>query len=129
MSLAGCKKLVVFLGQTYLSRLWCLVELFVFLEMDKDVEDIEIRNVSSRAIEDILSTFDANDADCYLREEKAKMLTLIEAGFGSLEKFNDAVKRILSCSVTESDGLIMRFDSSKGGGMGGGKLTVEQGKL
>lgn len=41
--LAGCKQLLVLAGDTYLSRLWACVELYVFLEMGGDAEQIEVR--------------------------------------------------------------------------------------
>lgn len=40
--LAGCKKLLIICGSTYLKRLWCLVEIFVFLEMGGKMSDVEV---------------------------------------------------------------------------------------
>lgn len=47
LSLAGCRKLVIFYGPSYLSRLWCIIELFVFLEMGKELSDIELRKLDT----------------------------------------------------------------------------------
>merc|ERR1719188_2347928 len=45
--LSGCRRLVVFCGPTYLSRLWCIMELFTFVHMGgsaqasaEDLDDI-----------------------------------------------------------------------------------------
>jgi len=40
--LVGCQKLVILCGTTYLERLWCLVEIYVFLHMGGAVDDIEV---------------------------------------------------------------------------------------
>lgn len=40
--LAGCDKLVILCGNTYLERLWCLVEIYVFLQMGRELDDIEV---------------------------------------------------------------------------------------
>lgn len=40
--LGGTKKLVIFTGETYLSRLWCVMELFIFMEMGGQADQLEI---------------------------------------------------------------------------------------
>ena len=35
--LAGCSRLVILSGATYLQRLWCIIEMFVFMEMGGDL--------------------------------------------------------------------------------------------
>jgi len=40
--LAGCNKLLIMAGHTYLSRLWCVVEVFVFLAMGGSPADLEL---------------------------------------------------------------------------------------
>ncbi|CAK9010829.1 unnamed protein product [Durusdinium trenchii] len=40
--LASCSKMVVICGESYLTRLWCVVELFVFLEMGGSPENLEV---------------------------------------------------------------------------------------
>ena len=40
--MAGCKALVIVAGPTYTSRLWTLLELFVWLSMGKEQKKIEI---------------------------------------------------------------------------------------
>ncbi len=41
--LAGCSKLLILCGSTYLERLWCLVEIFVFLGMGGQLENLEVQ--------------------------------------------------------------------------------------
>jgi len=40
--LAGCKQLYLFCGPTFLERLWCLLEIFVYLEMGGRVDDVTL---------------------------------------------------------------------------------------
>ena len=49
--LAGCSRLFVLAGKTYLKRLWCVMELFIFLRMGG-----EQRHVTIRAVADASST-------------------------------------------------------------------------
>merc|ERR1712194_562171 len=44
--LSGCAKLLVLCGDTYLQRLWCVIELFVFFEMGGLQSDLEILHVA-----------------------------------------------------------------------------------
>merc|ERR1712060_850989 len=40
--LSGCNRFLVLCGKTYLQRLWCLVEIFVFLEMGGDSFNLDV---------------------------------------------------------------------------------------
>ena len=40
--LAGCNQLFILCGETYLERLWCMLELFVFIQMGGRVDDVEL---------------------------------------------------------------------------------------
>jgi hypothetical protein len=40
--MAGCKGLVIVAGQTYTSRLWCLLELYVWVAMGKETNRIKM---------------------------------------------------------------------------------------
>jgi len=40
--LAGCNELWAIVGNTYLQRLWCVIELFVFLEMGGELRQIKL---------------------------------------------------------------------------------------
>merc|ERR1712125_181985 len=40
--LHACRKLVVLCGTTYLSRLWCVLEMFAYVHMGGKIDDIEL---------------------------------------------------------------------------------------
>merc|ERR1712187_408182 len=96
--LAGCQRLLVILGKTYLTRLWCLVKLFVFFEMGGTGENLVVRVLSDddeRALEQRVAEFDSRNATCFHPEEANRLLSVIEGSFGTLDRFNDKVRRAL----------------------------------
>jgi len=97
--LAGCKKLIIFCGNTYLKRLWCLVEIFVFLEMGGKAENLQVHILNDRAeklrrnsvrrnsvsrtcltetMDTELSNFDPEAAQCFLEEDTMRLQAVIE---------------------------------------------------
>ena len=90
-----------------LSRLWCLMELFVYLEMGCSIEDIDLCFIheelddASKADEVIsffdtkFNEFDIHEAECFDRVQRDELLGIIEAGFGGLDGFNSALKGTL----------------------------------
>merc|ERR1712232_1493893 len=93
--LAGCKELLVLCGKTYLSRLWCVVELFTFVHMGGDPDRIAILNVLSpdnemadlACIRSCVQRFDASNCDCFDPTDKEKMIQIIRTSFGDLSNF------------------------------------------
>eukprot|EP00429_Kryptoperidinium_foliaceum_P016394 CAMPEP_0176041584 /NCGR_PEP_ID=MMETSP0120_2-20121206/20627_1 /TAXON_ID=160619 /ORGANISM="Kryptoperidinium foliaceum, Strain CCMP 1326" /LENGTH=552 /DNA_ID=CAMNT_0017374987 /DNA_START=75 /DNA_END=1733 /DNA_ORIENTATION=+ len=104
--LSGCKNLVVFCGPTYLSRLWCIVELFTFVHMGGSVENIYFEPVCRSGFEQedfeticaSFNNFDAQQCTCYLQQDKERMLTVIAEAFGNMGSFNRAVRGIFDRS-------------------------------
>ena len=105
--LAGCQQLVVFLGDTYLSRLWCIIELFTFITMGGSLENVDVCLLAENEEEihqllQNMRNFDARDAKCFLKVDTDRLLTTIECGFGELEAFSKEVARILQQAVIQS---------------------------
>ena len=99
--MAGCKALVIVAGPTYTSRLWTLLELFVWLSMGKEQKKIEIfpieRNSAEegKSVEETFKSVDVHDAACYNAADRAKILAIIEASFNSLKAFDRHVSKVL----------------------------------
>jgi len=101
--LAGCRKVVVFCGPTYLCRLWCIIELFTFVHMGGKVENLELEILLRQGheqedlnmVENALDRFDAEQCSCHMAEDKDRMLKIIYSAFGSISAFNVAVRNIL----------------------------------
>merc|ERR1712113_1126369 len=70
--LMGCRRLLVLCGPTYLSRLWCVLEIFTYVQMGGCPEDIEVFYVmrdgfeveDESLIEDAFLNFDAQQCQC-----------------------------------------------------------------
>jgi len=77
--LAGCRELLVLAGETYTRRLWCVMEMLVFLRMGGSADRVTVLPVptrsdarSSNAFETMLrrtaslfEAFDAREASCF----------------------------------------------------------------
>merc|ERR1712217_189629 len=90
-------------GKTYLSRLWCVVEIFTFVHMGGDPGKVTIMKILEggnehddlTAIEYSIERFDAGECDCFNPEDKEKMVRAIRTAFGDTSNFNDAVRSLL----------------------------------
>ena len=105
--LSGCRTLLILAGRTYTSRLWCVLECFVFLKMGGDPERIQLypfseesdktvrREAESAVVVHRLENFDAGGAKCFKEHERQHLLSVIRAGFGSLDEFNSTMRGLL----------------------------------
>lgn len=87
------------------ARAWrcaqCVVEVFTFVRMGGALERVEITPLDTAA--DLgFETFAVENAKCFDDNDKAKLLTAIEAAFGAYAPFNTLVRGLLvgaSCGV------------------------------
>lgn len=108
--LAGCRKLVVLAGPSYSSRLWCAMEIFVWLQMGRGKSDVTVvpfgdhghargstkeKRLGARR-RDQFSRFELAHARCAVRCDTHRLLAVIEAAFGSHAPFNTLMRSILS---------------------------------
>ena len=95
--LSGCRSLVVLAGQTYTSRLWCVVELFVWLRVGGSKERIKVAHLGSGTeTAALFASFDATKARCFKPKDRQHLLAVIEAGFGDCVPFNKCVKELFA---------------------------------
>ena len=101
--LSGCKELLVLVGPTYCGRLWCVIELFTWLQMGGAAERVRVSPLPPEegaavgvSLDTQLATFDALQAQCYKSEERQRLLGIIEEAFGDFKVFNAAVRSILT---------------------------------
>lgn len=101
--LKDCKRLVVLCGPNYLSCFWCIVQIFIYVYVGGNAEDIELVQVlrpgseleDAKAIEDALDNFDADHCQCSDSVEQQHMLELILVVCGSRGTFNSSVQGII----------------------------------
>ena len=97
--LAGCKQLLVLAGPTYASRLWCVMEIFVFVRMGGKREDMVVRLLSGTDdgwLQQKLLNFDAGTALCFDPNDRERLWAVIEAAFGTFDPFNKIVRAMLA---------------------------------
>eukprot|EP00931_Biecheleriopsis_adriatica_P074767 TRINITY_DN4876_c0_g1_i2.p1 TRINITY_DN4876_c0_g1~~TRINITY_DN4876_c0_g1_i2.p1 ORF type:complete len:501 (-),score=39.69 TRINITY_DN4876_c0_g1_i2:41-1543(-) len=102
--LSGCNSLLVLYGPTYLSRLWCIIEIFTFILVGGSIENIDIKCVlreepahdDMRLLVSAFEDFDVADCQCYDQSDKARILAIVGTAFGSLGAFNEVVVNLLA---------------------------------
>lgn len=107
--LAGCNRLLVLSGETYLQRLWCVMELMIFLEMGDGVGRpggrITLRSLwgdtdtADAQLREAYDAFDIRDTTCFLPEDKEQLLGIVEEAFASFDQFNGAVRSMLRTAL------------------------------
>ena len=104
MFLSGCRTLLILCGPTYLQRLWCILEIFTFMHMGGNPENVtlilvgaEDEDMSTRPFNHVASanTFDARLCHCFDAGDKRHLLGVIRAAFGTLHNFNMEVSDLL----------------------------------
>eukprot|EP00966_Prymnesium_polylepis_P290965 6719599-Prymnesium_polylepis.1 len=78
--LSGCKRLLVIAGPTYVSRMWCMIELFTWVKMGGDMNRVTIIPISEdkAALANQFREFDVRQAQCFnvaARDELLKIIT------------------------------------------------------
>ena len=49
-----------------------------------------------RTVKSIIQEFDAHKAECFLEDDKQRLLAIVETAFGTLNDFNHSVRSALS---------------------------------
>ena len=76
--LSGCQKLLVLCGSTYLDRLWCLIEIMVFVEMGGDLNNLEIKLFPDLVETEAVSNLDARNARCFTEYDTVRLQAVLE---------------------------------------------------
>lgn len=103
--LASCHTLLIIAGSTFLHRLWCMEEVFVFLQMNRPLNAMEVLPICDD-MEERASNFRVQDASCSLEKDREKMLATVEAGCESYEVFNDKVRGALLAALKSSKNTV-----------------------
>mmetsp|Transcript_30226 Transcript_30226/g.75815 ORF Transcript_30226/g.75815 Transcript_30226/m.75815 type:complete len:677 (-) Transcript_30226:178-2208(-) len=92
--LAGCNSLLILAGPTYLQRLWCWVEIFVWLEIGGDSRETVIYPLADFSLADEM---DVRHATCYLPEDTDRLLSTVDAStLHGVEGFNGRVRSLFA---------------------------------
>mmetsp|Transcript_4984 Transcript_4984/g.12890 ORF Transcript_4984/g.12890 Transcript_4984/m.12890 type:complete len:811 (+) Transcript_4984:152-2584(+) len=106
VTIASCQSMVVLFGSTSLSRLWCVVELFVHQHMGgRKLELVYLPGSPPPAVD----TFDAWHSECHLPEDRLWLLSCIETATGTREDFNSQMRALLA-RADHLDKPVSRYD-------------------
>ena len=96
--LSWCNNLLALVGPKYSTRVWCLVECFVFVRMRGNPDNfiIQLLDDDRDAFKHQLTKLDVSKAGCFHSSDRQRLLAVIETGFGTTSKFNKVVKGIIS---------------------------------
>jgi len=84
-----------------------VIEVFTFVKMGGTRQRIVVQRLSSSPIaeETRAKRFHAGHADCFKREDKERLLGIVEAGFGTLGPFNHVMSSVLGAVSTTDDAV------------------------
>ena len=91
--LLSSKIFVVLAGKTYTSRLWCVLEMFTFLRGGGSLDRIAVYPLDINSTEAI-TNFDIRRADCTVKQDRHRMLAIVESSFSTFDEFNNACRKI-----------------------------------
>ena len=91
--LLSSKIFVVLAGKTYTSRLWCVLEMFTFLRGGGSLDRIAVYQLDIDSTEAI-TNFDIRRADCTVKQDRHRMLAIVESSFSTFDEFNNACRKI-----------------------------------
>ena len=111
--LSGCKELLIVVGPTYTRRLWCVMELFVFLQMGGSLERVTALALPGKEVQQELATFDAAKAQCFKQEDRERLLGIVEGAFGDFGAFNMKVRKIFAKRTNTVDNFAKKEASKK----------------
>ena len=101
--LAGCRQLLCLAGPSYPTRLWGVMEIFVFMKMGGERGSLRVKLLDETAgLAARLASFDAGKAQTFLDRDRQRLWATIEATFGTFDNFNRLV-RVLIARGLETD--------------------------
>ena len=98
--LSGCQQLLILPGPSYPTRLWCVMEIFTFVQMGGKRDNMPVMPLDDDdATLAGLARFDAGKAQCFVAADRQKLLAVIEAAFGTFGPFNAIVREIFKGTI------------------------------
>ena len=106
--LAACSRLLILLGPTYLSRVWCCLELFTWMQMGGGVERVTLLPINAEdstirgQLRERSAKFTVQRAQCFKEEERQRLLAIMESAYGDFEQFNLLVRQVITGLIDEA---------------------------
>jgi hypothetical protein len=87
--------MLALVGPGFPSRLWCIMELFVFVTMGRTKEDITVRLLPSAVFKADVGNIDVRKAECWSNTDRLQMYSVIESSYGTLQAFNGTARAVM----------------------------------
>jgi len=95
--IAGCASFLALTSRNLSSRLWCATELFTWIQIGKSRERIILRPIDDGLTSStIFDNFDVAKAECSCPADRETLLSIIEASFGDIRRFNQVMCNLLT---------------------------------
>ena len=101
--LCACRKMLILLGPSYMSRMWCMLELFVFTSclscglFEKSDVRVERIGLADARLVELAGAFSMRNCTCYRDGDKQTILGVVETGAGDgVMGFNTAVRTLVN---------------------------------
>ena len=119
--LSGCKQLLMMVGKTYMSRLWCVMEVFIYMRIKGATSigelssqlTIKLLGEDATSISERITRFEAAKAQCRHDRDRQKLLAVIEASFGTTAPFDELVVKVFNEQVIGVKGLQRQIDTMR----------------
>ena len=119
--LSGCKQLLMMVGKTYMSRLWCVMEVFIYMRIKGATSigelssqlTIKLLGEDATSISERIIRFEAAKAQCRHDRDRQKLLAVIEASFGTTAPFDELVVKVFNEQVIGVKGLQRQIDTMR----------------
>ena len=72
-----------------------MLELFTFVKSGGVLDAVALKPLDPNAAETAIKDLDISKADCYVHQDKQRILAIVEASFGSSFEFNSSCRQIL----------------------------------
>jgi hypothetical protein len=106
MYVAWSKTLLLLASSSYVKRLWCMMELFTWVQMGCPIDRITIADIDGGAsLDQDLLGFRVKNAKCYVRFDKHRLLAVIENAFCDHESFEGMVREVMQVRRGRADTL------------------------
>ena len=117
--LSGCKQLLMMVGDTYMSRLWCVMEVFIYMRIKGATSigelssqlTIKLLGEDASSISERIARFKAAKAHCRHDRDRQRLLAVIEASFGTSAPFDELVVKVFNEQVIGVKGLQRQIDT------------------
>ena len=105
--LSGCQQLLLLVGPSYVTRLWCVMECFIFMRI-KGIDETAAQQTTHLVVKELsrdadlaqtLARFKSANAQCRYDRDRQRLLAVIEASFGTTRSFDELVLKVFNAQV------------------------------